>query len=353
MTIPQDNGQANIATISLRSFQKLRSRKWSFIWPDRIALGTLTILEGRKQCGKSTIAAAIAADVTGGPRLGRGRRRVLGDVLWLTVEEDLARAVRPRLEAAGADLGRVHFPEGKDHPGELRPLILPDDLEQLEYLIRAHGVKLVVLDPLASFVHADFSLNDEQQVRQVLERLARLAARTSCAILLIRHLRKSGSGPLLDHGLGSAAIANVARTLLRVDEYPEKDGRYGLSVVACNVAEKARTLVYAMVRVKDVPRIEWHGESDLDAERLADGQGDAGERDARADARAFLRAELETGEKAVKDLERRADENGISRMTLRRAKKDLGVTSHPRGPNEERHFVWRKPKGGWPEEGGR
>ena len=143
MTLPQTDIHNQAPKITCRSFKRLRKRKVRWLWPSRIALGMLTILEGRKQCGKSTIAAAIAADVTGGPRLSRGRRRALGDVLWLTVEEDLARAVRPRLEASGAYLARVHFPEQPDRPGELRLLLLPEDLEQAKtVVVRVDGRRL-------------------------------------------------------------------------------------------------------------------------------------------------------------------------------------------------------------------
>ena len=74
------------------------------------------------------------------------------NVLMLNAEDDVETVIQPRLEAAGADLSRVHFtneaPGCDDQP---RPLVLPQDLEALEEHITTRGVKLVTIDPLFGF----------------------------------------------------------------------------------------------------------------------------------------------------------------------------------------------------------
>jgi hypothetical protein len=329
-------------------YSKVKSKPVEWLWPGRIAFGTLTILEGKKGCGKSTIAAALAADVAGGPRIDGSDPRFLGDVLWLTLEEDLSTAVKQRLKAANADIDHVHFPAAAGRANQVQRLTLASDLARLEATIKKYKVKLVVLDPFTSFWPSTENMNDEQAVRNVLEPLQALAARTGCAFLLIRHLRKSVQGPAVDHGMGSTAIGNVARSVLRVDHYGSKKGWGCVSHVATNLGEKARTLLFELVKAKEGVRVAWRGEIDTGADDLANGQGDAGERGEREDAKAFLQLQLDVGEKSAKSLKLKAEDSGITPRTLRRAKEELGVVSEHRGEGDTQYWVWLKPEGGWP-----
>ena len=61
-----------------------------------------------------------------------------GDVVFASVEDDLEDTMRPRLEAAGADLARVHFAQIKTRTGQ-RMFNLLVDLDTL-------GKKLAELD---------------------------------------------------------------------------------------------------------------------------------------------------------------------------------------------------------------
>lgn len=348
LTSPETNGQVEGDGIPWVSLKRTKPRKVSWLLPGRVPLGALTLLEGRKGTGKSTIAAALAADATGGPRVLRGKRRALGSVLWLTVEEDFGMAVRGRVAAAGADLDRVHYPGVDGAPGQCRRLALPGDLGTLGDAIERHGVKLVVLDPYSSFIAPGVSLNDEQAIRPVLEDLAGLAGKAECAVLLIRHLRKSTLGPALDQGLGSTAIVNVARSVLRVDEYPGKPGCRILSHVACNLSEQAPSLAFELKAVKGVPKAEYQGVTDLDAEQLAEGQGDAGQRDEKLDAKQVLRNRIGEGWVPAKDVLTDARAAGVGETRLRLAKAELKVPSRHRKSGSVWLWEWGPPKGGWP-----
>jgi KaiC/GvpD/RAD55 family RecA-like ATPase len=327
---------------------QVKAQKQSWLWPCRIPEGDVLYLEGIKGTGKSTMAAAIAADVTGGPPLpGNRRRRSPGNVLWFTIEESRSRKTKPKLEAAGADLNRVYFP-GCDRSGQIvQQLQLPRDLATLESLIRAGGVKLVVFDSIASFV-VGVKLSDPQEGRQFMESLEQVAERTGCTFLLIRHFIKGRADKALDQGFGSAECGNVARAVLQIRYHPDDPSLRVLTVAACNDGEVPPSLRFKLVDKGGVQGVEWHGQEGLTAEQLAEAQGKPGERDARGDAREFLKLHLEVGDRAAKDMEKQANESGIRPSTLREAKKELGVTSHPIGPNNARYFVWRKPKGGWP-----
>src|SRR5690242_8501103 len=85
---------------------KRRSIEWS--WQGRVATRSLTILAGTPGEGKSLLTSMIAADLTTGKLSGShfGRPR---PVIFMSLEDDRAAVIRPRLEAMQADLDIVHF----------------------------------------------------------------------------------------------------------------------------------------------------------------------------------------------------------------------------------------------------
>src|SRR5438309_479207 len=78
-----------------------------WLWPGYILYRKLAILDGDPGMGKSTLSLDIAARVSAGAPMPDGSMCRPGGVLLLTAEDGLGDTVRPRLEAAGADLTRV------------------------------------------------------------------------------------------------------------------------------------------------------------------------------------------------------------------------------------------------------
>ncbi len=79
-----------------------------WLWPGRLPLGKLVVLDGDPAVGKSTLAVDLAARVTIGTRWPDGTDCPAGDVLILSAEDGLADTIRPRLDAASGDPARVH-----------------------------------------------------------------------------------------------------------------------------------------------------------------------------------------------------------------------------------------------------
>lgn len=102
---PSGSTRADLVNVS-----EVRAEKVSWLWPGRIPLGKLTILDGDPGLGKSTLMLDIAARVTRGDAMPDSTRSDLGgaaSVVILSAEDGLADTIRPRLEAAGATLLRV------------------------------------------------------------------------------------------------------------------------------------------------------------------------------------------------------------------------------------------------------
>lgn len=100
-------------SLTTRRLSEIEAKPVCWLWPGRIARGKLTIIAGNPGLGKSQITASLAAVVTTGGRWPVDRHpSKASDVIFLTAEDDVADTLRPRLEAAGADVRRVHFVEG-------------------------------------------------------------------------------------------------------------------------------------------------------------------------------------------------------------------------------------------------
>src|SRR5690349_20798344 len=79
----------------------------SWLWPRRIPLGKLTVLDGDPGLGKTTVMLDIAARVTRGTAMPDGAVTEESSVVIATAEDGLGDTIRPRCEAAGANLARV------------------------------------------------------------------------------------------------------------------------------------------------------------------------------------------------------------------------------------------------------
>jgi hypothetical protein len=78
------------------------------------------------------------------------------------------------------------------------------------------------------------------------------------------------------------------------------------------------------------------------------GAGDALGRSQLDEAKEIIRELVNGREVLAKNVLQAGEDSGVSNNTMKEAKRQLGVTSHPVGPNEDRKWYWRAPKGGCP-----
>jgi hypothetical protein len=344
------NGATGSADPSVLGWQRLHtveSRPLKWLWPGRVPDNALTLIEGRKGVGKSTLLAAIAAHVTGGPPLPDQTSQVPRAVLWMISEEDAGSVVRPRLEAAGCEVDKVFTPKPhREGPLSVK-ITLPSKLARLEVAIADLKPRVVVMDPWCSYVDKGADINHEQSIRSVLEPLVDIGQRLGTAFLLTRHLRKGSNGPAIDQGMGGAGVGNVCRSILRVDRHPNDRQFCLVSQVSTNLGPLANTLRFRMEAKAGWVSLVWAGESSLDAEMLADASGDGGERDARADARNLLRSLLADGWRGAREVLAEAKQIGIGERTLRAEKSAQKIPSRRTQQGAEAYWEWGSPAEGW------
>jgi AAA domain len=296
----------------------------------RIFRGKLHLAEGDPDLGKTTAALDLAARVSTGASMPDCTPGIAAaGVVIASAEDGLADTIRPRLEAAGADLERiVALTAIVDAHGERMPG-LPSDLAAIEAAIARVDAALVIIDPLMAYLDATVNSWRDQDVRRALAPLARLAERTGCAIVAIRHLNKSAGSHALYRGGGSIGIIGAARVALLVAQDPDDPERRILATVKNNLAPHPPSLAFRLLGDErhGAARIEWLGESKLGASALLAMPADEDERGALDEACEVLRTILADGPVPAKEAEREAYAAGLSRATLLRARKVAGVSA--------------------------
>src|SRR4051812_15502629 len=88
-----------------------------WLWRNRLARGKVTLMAGDPGLGKSQITLNAGAHVSTGTPWPDGDLCEQGSIVILSAEDAANDTVRPRLEAADADLDRVHILEAAIEKG--------------------------------------------------------------------------------------------------------------------------------------------------------------------------------------------------------------------------------------------
>lgn len=322
-------------------------RRVEWLWPGRLPLGKLVMVDGDPGDGKSTMLTDLAARLSIGAPFPDGHKvdRPRSTVL-LSAEDAADDTIRPRLDAAGADPSRVVILDAitvYDDVGEqiaTRPPSLPADLAALERLVKAEDAALVIVDVLNAFLSSKVDGHKDQDIRGALMPMARMAERTGCCVVLIRHLNKSGGSNPLYRGGGSIGMIGAARAALLVGIDPDDEGRRILAVTKCNLAAHPPALAYRLMSDPDngCARVQWEGSTAHKASDLLSIPHDG---DDHNDAADVLRAILEDGPLWAKEAFDRMADAGFSKDQAKRAKARLKVRTEKVGKPGDAEQGWR------------
>jgi AAA domain len=314
-----------------RLLSEVYPERVGWLWPGRLPLGKLAVLDGDPGLGKSAITLDLAARVSAGSELPGGGRFGLAGVVLLSAEDGLADTIRPRLDAAGAHTERIvalsTVAEGGSEGGE-RTISITRDLDTVERAIARVEAALVVVDPLMAFLAEWTDSHKDQHVRRALAPLAALVERTRTAAVIVRHLSKGEGGNPLYRSGGSIGIIGAARSGLVVGADPYDPERRILASNKHNLSRVARSLVFRVGSApNDSARVRWVGESNLSAADILKEPADRDKKSALLEAKAFLRVALKDGPVGSEQVKKDARGADISESTLKRAKREMGIAS--------------------------
>jgi hypothetical protein len=320
------------AKLILRKASNVTPRQTTWAWQGRIPLSAVSLLAGREGLGKSTTMIELAALLTRGKLAGDLYGEPHG-AIFASAEDSAESTLLPRFMAAGADLDRIGLVEAHDEM-----LTLPRDTYALAQMAVTAEAKLIVLDPVVSFLPGDVNAHRDQHVRRVLAPLAEIAEEHRLAIVAVIHLNKGDTTDVLARVSGSVGFTAAARSVLVFGRDPEDpEGETGsrrvIAHAKCNVGPQAPSLraqiVGSLIDTVAGPihtsRLRFHGETKQTARDLLAQPATSEEITAVAEAAAFLLAHLADAPVPSARLRTLAENSGINWRAIERAKKQLPI----------------------------
>lgn len=219
--------------------------------------GKGTLVQGDNGAGKTAFLCAIAAHVTTGvPLLGLPIESP-GDVVMLSVEDDLP-ILRGRIEADGGDLTKTHFMTNAAG--------LTFTSAEIEAAVKEVHAKMVIFDPIQAFMGAGVDMFRANETRPELAKLFEMCDRNDCSCSIISHMGKAGDKSPVNRSLGSVDIPAAMRSILELTRNPDNEDECIMVHVKCSNAPKGQSIAYT---IGDRGGVHWVGFSPMTAEDLA------------------------------------------------------------------------------------
>ena len=352
--------KASPKVVPLRSdFGAVEIKPVEWLWPTeepkdfqgqwgRIPQGTLALIVGTPGKGKSLFGVFLAAEVS---RAGK-------NVIFSSREDSHSHVVRPRLEAAGADLSKVHRLEEVIESEHL--LMLPQDMDRFFEAVDKVDAKLVIFDMAAN--HLGVNVHNDQEVRKALTPLAKYAERTGCTFVFVHHALKKipkNVSPLSVIGGPSGGLVGAAKAIFFFGISPQNEDERILVPVKMNFSELPPGMSF------ELDQLEWEIKEgplqgkDISTGRLVmlsddvrvpnplavlqEGGATTESAEKRAMAGEWLTEILAKGHTKVDELKLMCSIEGISWRTLRRAADEIGIEKQKHGFGKGSYTTWGLP----------
>lgn len=314
----------------------ITSETVEWFWPDWLPVGKFVVMSGDPGIYKSGISLTLAAILSKGAPMPL-RETPSGEprnTLLFVAEDGIADTVRPKLEAAGADMKRIFA---------YTSLQMPEvDLTILERIIREKSISLVVFDPLNSFIPE--SADGQTSValrRKFLSPLTTLSEQYRCTILGLAHLNKMASVTnAVYRSSGRIDFVAAARVAMLCAKDPTGDG-YILARSKGNLSKEPQPIRYHIEHDLEfnAPYVVWDGVAiGMDADSLLSPKGVPVEKTAADDALLLLVTELRDGPTPVEELKVVAKGAGVAWRTIERAK--AGIVRSRRVGGADAYWAW-------------
>ena len=229
-------------TIATKKASQHGTSEPKFLWFPFLPYKKLIVLQGESGIGKSSFILNVAALLSQGkpmPFETNTQPAERSDILYLNKEDDIEETINPRLIAMGADLERFHFAH--------ETFFLDNDCKRLEATINELNIRLVIIDPLTSFLSRSHNMNTAQSVGNLMRGLSRVAFATNSAIVVVCHLTKNAFGKEIDRHLGSSDIINAARSVISATRENDDSDVVIVKHLKSTLAKRAKPFYYEII----------------------------------------------------------------------------------------------------------
>ena len=297
-------------TVEIIRMSEVDTQTVEWLWEPYIPFGKVTIVQGNPGEGKTTFALRLAAACTNRKPFPHMAVHEPFNVIYQTAEDGLGDTIKPRLMEAEADLDRILvIDESK------QGLSLSD--ERIERAIRQTGARLIILDPIQAYVGEKTDMNKANEIRPMFRRLAEIAERTGCAVILIGHLNKAAGGQSAYRGLGSIDFRAAARSVLLIGRVKREPNVRVIVHDKSSLAAEGKPIAFCL---DPETGFSWIGEYDITADELLSGAGGNTATKTEQAERLILDLLADGKELASEDIVKAAAEAGISERTVQNCK---------------------------------
>ncbi len=315
IVLPFGTGEEHFYRTVVTRGDEVEPKRVEWILDGWIPKGCISLLDGNPGVGKSLFTCHLASLLTTEEKQ---------DVIFIAGEDSKEFQVVPRLQAAKADLSKIHFFEGvyEDDRETISPFSMPYHLDYLKSLIRETGASLVILDPIMSHIDSSVSYNNDQQIRRLFHHVNTLCFSTGVAVLGVRHLNKRSGTSSIYRGIGSIGLVGASRSCLLIDSHPEDIKGLVLAHVKCNVGPLQASQELTIETSGKVPTMRMLGEIEYTADDLLDRKRTTNNSKIE-DAADLILDSLASGRLEANAVQQDVGERGVSEATYRRARKHL------------------------------
>ena len=301
-------------TVEIIRMSEVDTQIVEWLWEPYIPFGKVTIVQGNPGEGKTTFALRLAAACTNRKPFSHMAAHEPFNVIYQTAEDGLGDTIKPRLMEAEADLDRVLVIDESN-----QGLSLSD--ERIERAIRQTGARLIILAPIQAYVGEKTYMNKANEIRPMFRRLAEIAERTGCAVILIGHLNKAAGGQSAYRGLGSIDFRAAARSVLLIGRVKREPNVRVIVHDKSSLAPEGKPIAFCL---DPETGFSWIGEYDITADELLSGAGGNTATKTEQAERLILDLLADGKELASEDIVKAAAEAGISERTVQNAKRNMG-----------------------------
>lgn len=232
----------------LMSAVKAKEVEW--VVPNLIPKGEVSILGGDGGVGKGLYIAQLVDYVTTGKATNFFSEPATstGNVVIFSAEDQLDTVLKPRLEAAGADLNKVWAVEPGSYFEDTGEMPYLDDPKTVNRIV-ATRPSLVVFDPIQQFLSPKAGLNSRMKMREATTLLRAAGREHGFAVLMVVHTNKSTNTSGRKRLSGSADLWDVARSVMVMGR-TKNDGKVYVSHEKASNATPAETVQFTIAEAE-------------------------------------------------------------------------------------------------------
>lgn len=320
--IPEEyKQQVETPYMKIISGDTVKTHEILWLWKPYIPFGKVTLVAGDPGTGKSTFVLDLLAKVTKGecmPFEDGEEKRMPMNVLYQCAEDNLSDTIMPRFNAAGGDPKYIKFVD------ESKQSLTFDD-ERLEHAVAQTGARVVVLDPLSSYIGGETNMNAANEVRSKMNHLIHMAEMYGIAVIVVCHLNKSTQTKAMYKASGSVDVVGGVRSALLVTKGENDNPEERIVThMKSNLAKEGEAIVFEF---RNDGGIVYTEQRELTADDVVN---EACARRGRPNvklerAKEIILESMRDGFVAANEVLEKLEKEEISKSTIQRAKKELGI----------------------------